>query len=189
MLPLRGSLCSVRPWRRSDARSLVQHANNPNVAKNLRDRFPHPYTEKDAKAFLRHATAAGDPSNLAIEVEGEAVGAVGFVPGRDIERFSAEIGYWVGERFWGRGIATEALALVTAYVFSDLNYLRLFALPFADNPASARVLEKAGYVREAVLRASSVKDGVVKDQLLYARINTAWKGPRTPPGTAGQASS
>ena len=160
----------------------MHHANNLNVAKNLRDRFPHPYTEKDAKAFLKHATSASDPSNLAIEIDGEAVGAVGFVPGRDIERFSAEIGYWLGEKFWGRGIATEALTLVTDYVFSELNYLRLFALPFADNPGSARVLEKAGYEQEAVLRASSVKHGIVKDQLLYARINPSWKGPVTPPG-------
>ena len=166
----------MRPWRRTDAASLVRHANNFNVAKNLRDRFPHPYTEKDAKAFLKHA-AAGDLCNLAIECGGEAVGAVGFVPGRDIERFSAEIGYWLGEEFWGRGITTDALSLVTDYVFRELNFLRLFALPFADNPGSVRVLEKAGYVREAVLRASSVKYGVPKDQLLYARVNAGWRRP------------
>ena len=155
--------------------SLVHHANNVNVAKHLRDRFPHPYTDRDAKAFLKHATTIGDPSNLAIDVAGEAVGAVGFVPGRDIERFSAEIGYWLGEDFWGRGIVTEALSLVTDHVFSRLNFLRLYALPFADNPASVRVLEKAGYTREALLRASSVKYGIPKDQLLYSRINPAWK--------------
>ena len=155
--------------------SLVKHANNLNVARHLRDRFPHPYTEQDAKAFLKHVTAARDLSNLAIETHGEAVGAVGFVPGRDIERFSAEIGYWLGEEFWGRGIVTEALSLVTGHVLSELNFLRLFALPFADNPASVRVLEKAGYTREALLRASSVKYGIPKDQLLYSRINPAWK--------------
>lgn len=173
---LQGVRCSLRPWRKTDAESLVRHANNVNVAKYLRDRFPHPYTDKDARLFLKHATSIGDTTNLAIEVAGEAVGAVGFVPGRDIERFSAEIGYWLGEELWGGGIVTEALALVTEHAFTELNYLRLFALPFADNPASVRVLEKAGYVKEAVLRASSVKYGVPKDQLLYARINTAWKG-------------
>jgi RimJ/RimL family protein N-acetyltransferase len=169
----------VRLWRRSDAVSLVKHANNLNVARYLRDRFPHPYTERDAKTFLKQVTTAGDPSNLAIEVDGEAVGAVGFVPGRDIERFSAEIGYWLGEELWGRGIATEALSLVTEHIFSRQNFLRLFALPFADNPASVRVLEKAGYTREALLRSSSVKYGVPKDQLLYARINTEWRPTST----------
>jgi len=173
---LQGTRCVVRPWRKTDAEALVRHANNANVAKYLRDRFPHPYTDKDARYFLKHTTSTGDTTNLAIEVGGEAVGAVGFVPGRDVERFSAEIGYWLGEELWGRGIATEALTLVTGHTFTALNFLRLFALPFADNPASIRVLEKAGYVKEAVLRSSSVKYGVPKDQLLYARINPAWKG-------------
>jgi RimJ/RimL family protein N-acetyltransferase len=172
----------VRPWRKSDGDSLVQHANNANVAKQLRDRFPHPYTEADARAFLKHAAKAEDPSNLAIEVEGAAVGGVGYVPGYDVERYSAEIGYWLGEAFWGRGIASDAVALVTAHAFDALNYLRLFALPFADNTASARVLEKAGYVREAVLRSSSVKFGEPKDQLLYVRLNPAWRGASIPPG-------
>ena len=184
MLRLEGARCAVRPWQKTDAASLVYHANNLNVAKHLRDRFPHPYTKNDAKFFLKHATAAQDPTNLAIEVDGDAVGAVGYVPGTDIERFSAEIGYWLGEELWGRGIASEALGLVTEHAFTTMNFLRLFALPFADNPASARVLEKAGYEREALLRSSSVKFGEVKDQILYARINPAWRGvnpgePRT----------
>jgi [ribosomal protein S5]-alanine N-acetyltransferase len=167
----------VRPWQHSDGASLVVHANNINVAKSLRDRFPHPYTRKDAGDFLAHAAASPDPSNLAIDVGGDAVGGIGYVPGQDVERFSAEIGYWLGESFWGRGIATEALELVTAYAFEQLNMLRLFALPFADNAASIRVLEKAGYRSEGLLRASSVKYGVPKDQLLYARVNEQWKAP------------
>jgi RimJ/RimL family protein N-acetyltransferase len=94
----------------------------------------------------------------------------------DVERFSAEIGYWLGEAYWGKGIATEALILMTAHVFESMNMLRLFALPFADNPGSLRVLEKAGYVREAILRSSSVKYGQPRDQLLYARVNENWRG-------------
>jgi RimJ/RimL family protein N-acetyltransferase len=177
MDPLTGSRCQVRPWLKSDAASLVEHANNINVAKNLRDRFPHPYTARDARAFLKHAVAAADPTNLAIDVGGVAVGAIGYVPGRDIERYSAEIGYWLGEEFWGRGIVTEALMLVTAHAFEQMRFLRLFALPFADNPGSARVLEKAGYLREGLLRSASVKFGVPKDQYLYARINPSWRPP------------
>ena len=93
-----------------------------------------------------------------------------------MERYSAEIGYWLGEAYWGRGIVTEALVLMTDYVFDSLNMLRLFALPFADNTGSIRVLEKAGYMQEAVLRSSSVKYGDPRDQLLYARVNDHWRG-------------
>jgi ribosomal-protein-alanine N-acetyltransferase len=159
-----------------DAESVVRHANNINVARQLRDRFPHPYTRANANAFLKAATTTPEQSNLAIDVDGAAIGAIGYVPGIDVERFSAEIGYWLGESYWGRGIATEALTLVTAHVFDTLNMLRLFALPFADNAGSIRVLEKAGYMREAVLRASSVKYGQPRDQLLYARVNAEWRG-------------
>lgn len=173
MIALNGVRCTVRSWRRSDAQSLVTHADNINVAKHLRDRFPHPYTREDARAFLKHA-ATDDPTNLAIEVAGAAVGAIGYVPGRDVERFSAEVGYWLGESLWGRGIVTEALGLLTEHAFAKTNVLRMFALPFADNAGSARVLEKAGYTREGLLCSSSVKYGVIKDQLLFARINPAW---------------
>ena len=119
---LQGTRCVVRPWRRTDAEALVRHANNVNVAKYLRDRFPHPYTDKDARHFLKQTTSTGDMTNLAIEVGGEAVGAVGFVPGRDVERFSAEIGYWLGEELWGRGIVTEALTLVTGHTFTRAEF-------------------------------------------------------------------
>src|SRR5688500_9771226 len=176
-MTLEGTRCRVRPWRLTDIESLVANANNLNVARHLRDRFPQPYTRKDARSFLDYATESKDPSNLAIEVDGAAVGAVGYVPGSDVERYSAEIGYWLGEAFWGRGIATEAVALVTAHAFADMKILRMFALPFADNPASVRVLEKAGYTHEGLLRSSSVKYGEPKDQLMYARVNPDWSLP------------
>jgi RimJ/RimL family protein N-acetyltransferase len=162
----------------TDADALVRHANNTNVARQLRDRFPHPYTRANAQAFLKAAVSASDASNLAIEVDGEAIGAVGYVIGTDVERYSAEIGYWLGESYWGRGIVTEALILVTEHVFASANLLRLFALPFADNAGSIRVLEKAGYIREAILRSSSVKFGQPRDQALYARLNADWRGVR-----------
>ena len=160
-----------------DVASLVRHANNINIARHLRDRFPHPYTEANAREYLKYASSLEDQSNMAIEVDGEAAGAVGYVQGQDVERFSAEIGYWLGEALWGRGIVTEALSLMTEHAFGERNLLRMFALPFADNAASVRVLEKAGYTREALLRASCVKYGLPRDQLLYARINPAWKPP------------
>lgn len=173
---LQGRLCVVRPWRASDIDSLVRHANNINIARQLRDRFPNPYTRASAIAFIQNVAGEREPANLAVDVGGEAVGGIGFVAGTDVERFSAEIGYWLGEPYWGRGIVSEALALVTAFVFERRNMLRLFALPFADNAASRRVLEKAGYVCEAIMRSSSVKYGRPRDQALYAKINTGWKG-------------
>lgn len=156
--------------------SLVRHANNVNIAKQLRDRFPHPYSRENAVAFLKHIGRDTEPTSFAIVVEGEAAGGIGFEPGTDVERYSAEIGYWLGERYWGRGIVSEALTLVTSDAFDRFNILRLFALPFADNAASRRVLEKAGYVCEGIMQRSSVKYGVPRDQALYAKINSGWKG-------------
>jgi RimJ/RimL family protein N-acetyltransferase len=173
---LPGRLCIVRRWRMEDADAVVRHANNLNVARQLRDRFPHPYLRANAIRFLKATAADPQSCNFAIEVDGEAAGAIGYVAGTDVERYSAEIGYWLGEQYWGRGVVTEALVLVTAHLFTHANLLRLFALPFADNAASIRVLEKAGFVREAILRSGSVKYGTPRDQALYAKINAAWPG-------------
>ena len=174
-MELTGSTCSVRPWRAGDAGSLVKYANNANIARHLRDRFPHPYTLRDAKAFIHSSASARPQVSFAIIVDGEAAGGIGFSSGSDVERFSAEIGYWLGEPFWGRGIAAEAVQLVSAYAFDTCGLLRLFALPFAENQRSIRVLEKAGYTREAILRSSAVKDRAVRDQALYALINSRWQ--------------
>jgi ribosomal-protein-alanine N-acetyltransferase len=175
-MELNGQLVTLRPWRQIDAPSLVKYANNPNVAHQLRDRFPHPYTAADARQFIQSIANARPTTTFAIAVGNEAVGGTGFAPGADVERFSAEVGYWLGEPFWGRGFTTEAVRLVSDYAFRTCNMLRLFALPFADNDRSIRVLEKAGYTREALLRASSVKHGRPRDQALYALVNAAWRG-------------
>src|SRR5512139_840182 len=119
MTVLKGQRCTLRPWRLDDASALVRHADNIKVARQLRDRFPHPYTRGAAQAFLRFATSSERPTNLAIDVDGEAVGGAGYVPGTDVERYSAEVGYWLGETLWGRGIGTEALKLLTAHVFAS----------------------------------------------------------------------
>ena len=165
-LPL--ARCRVRSWRESDAPSLASHANNRRVWINLRDRFPHPYALADALAFIR-AALAGDPETMfAIVVEDAAVGGIGFMLHEDVERVSAEIGYWLGEAYWGRGIMTEALGAVTAFAIRSHGLTRVFAVPYEWNPASFRVLEKVGYVCEGRMRRSAIKDGRVIDQLLYA---------------------
>jgi len=160
----------VRSWKLSDADALVRHANNRNIWLNLRDAFPHPYAKKDARAFLKMVTERTPETMFAIAVDGEAVGGIGFVLHPDVERVSAEIGYWLAEPFWGRGIVTQALAAVTAHAIETHGLTRIYAVPFAWNAASCRVLEKAGYVLEGRLRKSAIKDGKLTDQLQYAFI-------------------
>ena len=162
--------CRVRSWREEDAASLAHHANNRRVWINLRDRFPHPYSLEDARAYIRAARAREPQTVFAIAVGDEAVGGIGFMLHEDVERVSAEIGYWLSEEFWGRGITTEALVAVTAHAIRAHGLTRVFAVPYAWNPASFRVLEKAGYVCEGRMRRSAVKDGQVVDQLLYAYV-------------------
>lgn len=151
-------------------RSLALHANNRKVWLNLRDRFPHPYSEHDARNFIRAAHRMNPETFFAIGVDGFAVGGIGFVLQSDVERVSAEVGYWLGEPFWGRGIATDALRALTRYAIEQHRLTRVFAVPFADNTASCRVLEKAGYTLEGRLRRSAIKDGHIVDQLQYAFV-------------------
>ena len=162
------SQCVVRSWTESDAESLQRHADNRKVSMHLRDRFPYPYGIDAARTFLGWIAHQPLPTVWAIEVDGEAAGGIGIELHGDVERVSAEIGYWLGESKWGRGIATEALEAVTAAAFERFEITRLYAVPFADHAASVRVLEKAGYVREGHLRQSAIKDGKIRDQLLFA---------------------
>ena len=159
----------LRPWRQEDRAALLRHINDAAVARNLRV-VPHPYTEDDATAWLAFAAADPPPSGLwAIDVGGELVGTIGMEPGKDITSGAWEIGYWLGRAFWGRGIATEALRVVTAAAWAGEPGLhRIEAHVFAWNPASMRVLEKAGYRREAVLERSAIKEGTVIDRVVYA---------------------
>ena len=165
--------CVVRNWTAADLPSLVRHANNRNVWINLRDRFPYPYDEQNGREFLTHVLQQQRPGVWAIEVDGEAAGGIGLMRLTDVERVSAEIGYWLGEPFWGRGVTTDAVRAVTTEAFRMMDVHRIFALPFAENTGSIRVLEKAGYVLEGRLRHSAIKDGIIRDQLLYATYRQA----------------
>ena len=164
------SRASVRSWRADDAASLARHADNRNVWRNLRDSFPHPYGIEDARRFLERAGKMERETYFCIAIDDLAVGGIGYIVGSDVERFSAEIGYWLGEDFWGRGITTEALIAVTEQAIETHGLHRVFAVPYAWNAASARILEKAGYVLEGVMRRSAFKDGQVVDQFLYAFV-------------------
>ena len=140
--------CTIRPWRLDDAESLAKHANNRKIWLALRDLFPHPYTIQDAHEFLQRAISEEPTTNFCIEVEGVAAGGIGRRLGQDVHRHTAEFGYWLGEKFWGRGIMTEKVTAFIDFCFHNLPLRRIYAEPFANNAASARVLEKAGFAFE-----------------------------------------
>jgi ribosomal-protein-alanine N-acetyltransferase len=169
-------VCRVRRWHLEDAAALREQINNPRVSINLRDRVPYPYTVDDANAFLRDSLDSDPTTNFAIEVEGRVAGGIGVILHADIYRYSAELGYWLGEEFWGRGIATTAVRGVSDAAFDGYGLHRLFALVFAWNAASMRVLEKAGFVREAVHRDAAYKDGRFVDEVQFARLRGGGEG-------------
>lgn len=160
----------LRDWSYRDARDLVNSANNPRVAAMLRDGFPFPYTIDDANRFISLATAP-DSQNLflAIDVNGNACGGIGIHPLGDVYRKTAEIGYWIAESFWGRGIVTGAVRALVPEAFDRFDIARIQAGIFANNPASMRVLEKCGFIREAVHRDAITKNGVTMDEFFYVR--------------------
>jgi RimJ/RimL family protein N-acetyltransferase len=164
-----GEYC-VRGFTAGDLDAIVKHGDNPRVARTLRDRFPHPYTRADAATFLASVWRQQPESDFAIATRAEAIGGIGAHRLSDVHRLSAEIGYWLGEAYWGRGIATLAVRALSDWLFATTDVERLFASVFEINPASARVLEKAGYRYEGRLRRNVVKDGRMLDQLLYARL-------------------
>jgi len=160
----------IRDWKKSDAEAISHYADNPNVAIRLRDRFPCPYTIYDAEGFLAAVSRQDPRTAFAIATRHEAIGGIGLDLGSDVYRFTAELGYWLGEPFWGKGIMTEAVSRFTTWAFEQLKLYRIYANVFATNTASARVLEKAGFEFEGCLRAGVFKDGQILDQLLFARI-------------------
>jgi RimJ/RimL family protein N-acetyltransferase len=164
------SRSSLRPWKPGDEESLVRHANSRVIWRNLRDAFPHPYTLSDARRWIEMANPTQPITNFAIVVEGEAAGGIGLALKDDVFRRSAEIGYWLGEKYWGRGIVTEAVRAVTDYAFASFDLCRVFAGVFEWNPASTRVLEKAGYEFECRIKKSVTKDGETIDELIYAIV-------------------
>jgi ribosomal-protein-alanine N-acetyltransferase len=163
---------AMRPWREGDEHALAAAANHRAIWLALRDRFPHPYTIADAEAWLALNLADPDPVNLAIEVDGVVAGGIGLIRQSDVHRISAELGYWLTPACWGRGIMTAAVGGFTEWAFATHGLERIFAVTFDSNPASARVLEKAGYTLEGVLRNSVLKDGHLMDSRLYARLRT-----------------
>jgi [ribosomal protein S5]-alanine N-acetyltransferase len=163
-------LCVVRDWTVGDNTSLVRFANNRNVWRNLTHRFPHPYTDADADSWLASLGKKSRSTHWAIEVGGKVAGGIGVELGEGVHARSGRLGYWLGQPYWGRGIMTAAVRATSDHVFASFGLARLEASVFEWNPASMRVLEKCGFVREGVLKRSVLKDGQLIDAVLYARI-------------------
>ena len=163
--------CTIRPWRLNDAESLAKHANNRKIWLALRDLFPNPYTIQDAHEFLKRTVSQQPTTLFCIDVDGNAVGGIGIRVGNDVHRHTAELGYWLGEKFWGRGIMSEAVGAFGDFCFTNFPLRRLYAQPFANNPTSAHVLEKTGFVFEGRLKNNALKNGKLLDSLLYAKTN------------------
>ena len=160
----------IRSWQPDDAAALAKYADNRRVWLNLRDTFPYPYTREDAVAWINQCAGQNPEANFAIASHREAIGGIGLRLGSGVFRRSAELGYWLGEPWWGKGIATRAVVALTAYAFTRYDLSRIEAGVYEWNPASARVLEKAGYRCEGRLRKSVIKDGKTIDVFLYATV-------------------
>jgi RimJ/RimL family protein N-acetyltransferase len=173
MTELKGNKCRLRSWHSGDADQLISQANNRLIANNLRDSFPYPYSMQDARAWIEFATKA--PKTLfAIAIDEKLAGGIGFHLLSDVYRKNAELGYWLGEKFWNQGIATEAVELIIPYIFKNFDINRIFAECFSDNPGSGRVLEKAGFRFESRHIRSIYKNNEYKDSHIYALLKEEW---------------
>lgn len=159
---------NLRPWTLADAENLAKYANNPNVARFLTNAFPHPYTIENAKSFIEMVASQNPTSLFAIDVDGEAVGSIGLHAQSDIMCKNMELGYFLGEPFWGKGIITEAVKQIVDYGFQHFDITRIYARPYGNNPASQKVLEKAGFTLEARIEKNIYKNGEFLDELIYA---------------------
>ena len=165
----------LRPWSIDDAKELAEIANNKNIADNLRDMFPFPYSLKDARKWLKTILPFDPPRNFAVVSDSAIVGNIGILTKEDIYRKNAEIGYFIAEKYWGQGIAARAVKAVTSYAFSNFDIVRVYAETFADNVRSRRTLEKAGFTLEATLRSYIIKNGIIKDSCIYSVLKEDFK--------------
>lgn len=162
----------LREWKVTDAPGITLYANNIKIARNLRNAFPYPYTLEDAESYIE-SVLKGDPAKVlqyAIDVNGEAVGSIGVFVKDDVYCKTAEIGYWLGEPFWGNGIMSKAIGMISDIAFDRFDIVRLYAEPFAVNDSSCRALEKAGFQLEGVLKKNVFKLGEILDTRIYAKV-------------------
>ena len=164
--------CRIRKWELSDAKDLAAALSNKKVQDNLRDGLPYPYTEQDGKDFISAMLSADENETFAfaITVDNMVIGSIGIFRQENIHRQTAELGYYIAEEYWGKGIMTEAVRQICEYVFRESDIIRIYAEPFVYNIASCRVLEKAGFQYEGTLRSNAVKNGKVMDMKMYSLL-------------------
>lgn len=165
-------ICRIRKWELSDAADLAMAVSNKEIQNNLRDGLPYPYTEQDGADFISAMLSADENETFAfaITVDDKAVGSIGVFRQGNIHRLTAELGYYLAEEYWGRGIMTEAVRQICKYVFEKSDIIRIYAEPFAYNVASCCVLEKAGFQYEGTLRSNAVKNGKIIDMKMYSLL-------------------
>ena len=167
-------ICKIRKWELSDAKELATALSNKNIQDNLRDGLPYPYTEQDGVDFISAmlSTNENDTFAFAIMADNKVIGSIGVFRQGNIHRRTAELGYYIAEEYWGKGIMTEAVKQICEYVFDTSDIIRIYAEPFAYNEASCRVLEKAGFQYEGTLRSNAIKNGKVIDMKMYSLLKT-----------------
>jgi ribosomal-protein-alanine N-acetyltransferase len=165
---LEGSKFNIRTWQVTDAASLQKHANNINVSGFLMDRFPHPYTLADAETFINIRLNQQPAVNFAIDINGQVIGGIGLEFRQDIYRKTPLLGYWLSELYWGQGIMHEAVKLICNYAFEELDVICIVAYSLSKNPKSMRVLEKAGFEQQGIIKQSVIKNNEVFDEHVYA---------------------
>jgi len=168
---LKSGNIELRRFRETDAPGMAELANNEKISRNLRDGFPHPYTLQDAENFIKNCMDQDPVCIFAIENSGEYVGNIGLMPGQDVYRKSAEIGYFIGEPYWNQGIATVAVNLITDYGFNTLSMVRIHTGIFEYNVSSQHVLEKCGFRKEGIFKKSVFKNERLWDEIRFAKIN------------------
>jgi ribosomal-protein-alanine N-acetyltransferase len=165
-------LFALREWQQDDIPAIVENANNKKIHDMLRDTFPFPYTENDAKKWITLHLYKSPATSFAITINGKVAGAIGVHQKEDVYRKSMELGYWLGEPYWGKGLAVQAVKEISAYAFTTFDVNRLFACVFAGNIASMRVLQKAGFILEGIHRSAVIKNDRILDEHVYALLKT-----------------
>lgn len=160
----------LRPWQKQDAQELAQIANNRNIWNNVRDALPSPYTVMDALQWIAHVNNRSPVLNFAIVFNGRIAGSIGCNPKEDISRKTIEIGYFVGEHYWGKGIATAAVKELAGFIETKLDIIRIEAHVFPQNKASAKVLQKNGFYLESIQRRSVIKNNEILDDHIWVKL-------------------
>ena len=160
----------LREWKKSDSTALAKIANNKKIWDNVRNRLPYPYTEQDAKEWLALVKKQKIVTTFCIEADGELAGSIGFTLKEDVYRKSAEIGYFIGENFWGQGIATEAIRQLVGYIEENFDLVRIYAEVFEHNKASMKVLEKNGFYLESIRKKAAIKNNIVINDFVWVKI-------------------